>query len=94
MCENLKRRSFRNQFQLQYDNTRLTRQGVQEICPTSPPWTSCNLVYEFALTSNGQVQNISSIPAIISKLQPLNFYLRFIKKSIKNLQGYRLFAFQ
>ena len=62
---------------------------ILEICPTSPLGFGCNLVYEFILEPNGQVQNISSMPTMISKLQASTFTpCRCIEKATESLLGY------
>ena len=47
----------------------------------------CNLPYNFILRTNGKVQYINSIPAIISKLQTLYFYPRLIEIVTENSLG-------
>ena len=59
---------------------------ILEMCRNSPFWILMQfIVDEFVLASNELEQNISAMPAIISKLQTLYFYPRFIERASENI---------
>ena len=59
-----------------------------EYAPPHLFWSCCNLAEECILALNGQVQNISYIPAIIFKLHAPYSYPRSIGNAIESLRDF------